>query len=134
MNVETDTVLSVMHKIQDAEGIPYNQQRLLFGSIVMYTSSRLSAYKIRVKSTFRLQVCPARIRIETLTGKSFMLDIAWTDTIEDVKQKIEQSWKASKAYQRLIFASQQLEDGHTLLSYDITIESTLYFVERLHGD
>lgn len=135
MSVErTDTVKSSPLKIQDKEGIPYNQQRLLLGSTVLRNENKLSDYSIRVKSTFRLQVPAARVLIKRLDGRTITLSVAWTDTIEDVKQKLEQAWKIPKYEQRLIFEGKELEDERTLLSYDITAESTLYFLQNLRGD
>ncbi len=130
----TDTVKSLLLKIQNKEGIPYNQQRLLLGPIVLKKEDKLFDYSIRVKSTFRLQVPAARILIMLITGGSLTLDVAWTDMIEDVKQKVEEACGIPPDQQRLHFNGKQLEDGRTLLYYDITIDSTLYLTKRQRGD
>ena len=69
-----------------------------------------------------------------ITGGSLTLDVAWTDTIEDVKQKVEGACGIPLDQQHPHFNRKQLEDGRTLLYYDITIDSTLYLTKRQRGD
>lgn len=50
------------------------------------------------------------IKVKTLTGKEFEIDIEPTDTIERVKERVEEKEGIPPVQQRLIFDGKQMND------------------------
>lgn len=70
------------------------------------------------------------IKVKTLTGKEIEIDIELTDTVERIKERVEEKEGIPPVQQRLIFAGKQMNDEKTAKEYNIEGGSVLHLVSR----
>lgn len=73
------------------------------------------------------------IKVKTLVGKEIEIDVEPTDTIERIKERVEEKEGIPPVQQRLIFAGKQMNDEKTAKDYNMEGGSVLHLVLALRG-
>lgn len=120
-----DTLGSVKSTVNEKTGIPKKQQRLTFDDKPLKKDKKtLQDYNIKHQDTLVLE--PMQIHVKTPDGKTLTFQVEPTDTIEDVKQKVEDEIGMPIPDQRMQFEGEELNDPATLDDYNIKNGDTLF--------
>jgi hypothetical protein len=134
---ESDTLSGIKIAIQEKEGIPTNQQRLVFAGRLLEHDNTLEFYNIVPNATVYLALTvkepTGSILVKTLTGKTIHINASPEETVYSIKSKIAAKEGIPEGDQHLIAAESQLQDHLTLKDYGIPIGSVIHLVLRLKG-
>jgi large subunit ribosomal protein L40e len=74
-----------------------------------------------------------QISVKARSGETITLDVEATESIENLKAKLQDNLGVTPDQLCLVFCGKQLEDGSTLMNYGIKEEATIHLVLRLVG-
>ena len=136
----SDTIENIKKKIQEKEGYKPDQQRLIFWEKQLEDNKTLYEYNIQNQSVLYLVLRLREVKnmiqifIRLMDRKELTLNVYPSDTIENVKKKIQDKEGFKPDQQRLIFDGKKLEDNKTLSEYGIQNQSVLNLIHRLRED
>ena len=125
----TYTIEHVKAIIQKETLIPPDKIRLTFASKTLEDCRTLSDYKIQNEYTVYVLLRllgGMKIFIKTPSNKSILLEVQPSDTVRNVKAKIQEKEGIPIDQQRLTLGDNQLLDDHTLSDCNIQNELTLH--------
>ena len=125
----SDKVRLLKTTIERKTRIPVYGQKLFFDGQELQYDNQLGIYKIQDESTIYLAKASdlkMEIYVEMLTGKLLSISVYPTDTIENLKKKIQAKEGIPPDLQSLLFEGKQLGDDKQIYEFDICNGSNIH--------
>lgn len=131
----TDSVASVKDQVRSLLGYEVSRQLLLLAGQPMDDAMTLNSYNLSNKTTLHLVLRSepetttteqVGIFVRLLTGNTLSLSVSPSDTMRDIRSKIEQTTGVACDQQRLLLKGRPLDDTVRLRDCNIETESTFY--------
>ncbi len=124
----SDTIEDVKFKVAEAEGSLVGMQVFIFDHKSLEDEKTLADYDVVEGSTIFMTLRlrnTIKFSVQTPAGKTIRIAASPEESIEAVKQKIQEKEGILADEQKLTFNDQKLENEKTLYSYEIKYNSTL---------
>ena len=131
----SDTIINIKEKIKDKLDILPNQYKLKFNEKELEEYKTIDDYNIKKEDIVYLVYCQfIQICVKTWIGSTFTLDVEASDTIANIKEKIQYRLGIFIDIQRLTVAGKPLEDNKTIGDYNIhKFDLVIHLNLRLRG-
>ncbi|KAJ3704750.1 hypothetical protein LUZ61_008455 [Rhynchospora tenuis] len=132
----SSTIDNIKTLIQEKKDVPTYYQKLLYERKVLEGGRSLADYNIQKESTLYMLLTirgGTMIKVKTLTGKEIEINIEPTDTVDRIKERVEEKEGIPPVQQRLIYGGKQMADDKTAKEYNIEGGSVLHLVLALRG-
>lgn len=131
--VGTDNPIRVASATRICDACPNKKHDLFFDEQGRSIDGKSTFGDNWTTSLFRGKASFTHIKVQTLTNKIIELDVDLEDTVETLKQIIQDKEGIPPDQQRLIYGSTQLEDKRTLATYNVQHNAVLHLILRLRG-
>ena len=115
----TSTIHEIKQTVEDAEGVPIDDQRLLYKDKEL-SNPNATLESCGIQNRDVLNLGGMQIIVETPKGDSIRIDCKPLDTIEDIKDCVYNKTKVDPSDQHLIYKGKELvDDDATLQDYNM---------------
>lgn len=125
------SIIDIKKEIKQSQEIDIDIQQLIFNEKILEDAKTIDDYDIRDESIIKLKFSlknDIQLFVKTFQSKVLVLDVNKTDTIGDIKDKIQDKNGIPKYNQRIIISGKELEDKKTLNDYGLDNNSTIHLV------
>ena len=142
LDVQPDnTIEDVKTKVQDKQGIPPDQQRLIFAGESLEDGRSLSNYNIKSGSVVHLVLrlrggmqIFVKLHQSHVQAKIITVETEPSETMHGIKCKVQDKEGIIPDVQVLVFSGKRLEDSETLSHYNIHKEDTIHLICCTRGE